>query len=1507
MTNIPLLITKQIITGAVEALSKLPQRLVYFGTTGEKLLAAIGGAKKSLRDSWIDNIFDLEFYGNKVPAGIAVAAGAAVAGVVVIVTYAILTGASGEEIVFTALSAIDFAMSVKGVLDAALGLYKANLTGQFKYGVAHAMKTTTVNLRSAANVVAIIGLVITAAISIGFFVAQMITGGVAFVSLEFNRELAAVIAGIIVAVIMFAIGLIPVVGQIIVAIIGLIDAIVGIVCKVAGLDSYGVDDPDNTGATVVRDYVCAGISGALSKLVQFLIYSQNPIVDLENEDRLQVEDFAVNLLDAYPQVGFTKGNQLSVSADVTTYLYRHWPVSPLAYTYGWHYANSYLKEASFSYSLSPYEEDLHATADLSTKRPSQWYGDYPFQTAASLDSGYAFTLSPVGINVVVPGYLNEGHAINAQECFMVPNPLLTPPLIPICYLRDKADSFHVDLGLVFDILPATVGDFTSLTPKDAGYALSWGQSGDVVFPVLQDADGDGLLSAAFGGGDPSDRTPDTDGDGLSDPVEEQWGSDATQVDTDGDGLSDYDERRYGTNPRHADTDHDGLKDGAEVAGWEFVYGFDHARNIMITRVTSDPLSPDTDGDGLIDKLENVYGLNPRVPGPATVLTIESTVSDEDGLVAPGDTVAYTATVANELRDRYALGLLEVDFPPAVQDASLVPVPYDLAPLSSTTLVGEVTVDPLASSQQISLTNRAGAIIANIREAVVAGRQLWLHFDEAASATTFADASLLGHDGSCSGTACPTSGVEGTLLRAVDFDGDDRVRSGVDVSEENATISLWFQTTCDDCGLFSAIKSGTTESDRTIYLDNGSLCARLGRTTQEVICTTGVDYGNNAWHHVAYSYGGALGGQRIYVDGEQRAVGTLTSSDFPQQNAVWTGYGADAGTPYFDGLVDEVEIYGRVLTASEIADRFRQPVLHLTFDAASPSGFRDVSSHGHAIVFGPEQPDAGETGVIGQAAGFDGDAFLWITPADDSLDLGRGDGQFTLAAWVYPEGTSSTWRGVVGLDNHDYPNRSYPTLFVNTSLRQFRATFGNGSQLCEVTSAGSPLKRDTWQHVLAVFDGTNFELFVNGKLVGSDANCASTKPYGDDVLTVGRAGSAVTAIFDKVVVVNEGDGSGSAEYNWFVDGTRVWADMDVGIGTLNLNVGYTVYGDWIHNVMLTELDKTIEEPARGDDDLLVYHTFEPHDVGSHSQSYDEDGEGTLYWSVSNTYFQGDIDDLRLYRFAFDTDEIKDLYQSAVRILELRLDEPPGAATFSDHSGNGEAGICDGDACPITGIAGRSNQSVWMDGQDDRILVDVDVPDTDYAVSFWFRTKSYGDLCRDCGLFSVADDDGQDSMVYLDDGRLCAKVGSQEICGTADIADGSWHHVVHTLGADVTGQHLYVDGTLAASGTTTSVDFTGQTHLRLGQAQAAVQSHFEGALDHVVLVRDALDEADARALGKELPWASLHLDDPLGATSFGNDANAAYDGPCRVDAGAGFDGCPKAGADGWIRGAVSFDGV
>ena len=73
------------------------------------------------------------------------------------------------------------------------------------------------------------------------------------------------------------------------------------------------------------------------------------------------------------------------------------------------------------------------------------------------------------------------------------------------------------------------------------------------------------------------------------------------VDSDGDGLSDSEELLYGTNPLLVDTDGDGLSDYDEV---------------MIHK--TDPLNPDTDGDGLSDyeevMIHKTDPLNPDTDG-----------------------------------------------------------------------------------------------------------------------------------------------------------------------------------------------------------------------------------------------------------------------------------------------------------------------------------------------------------------------------------------------------------------------------------------------------------------------------------------------------------------------------------------------------------------------------------------------------------------------------------------------------------------------------------------------------------------------------------------------------------------------------------------------------------------------------------------------------------------------------------------------------------------------------
>ncbi|MFQ5420124.1 MAG: hypothetical protein ACE5EY_07150, partial [Anaerolineae bacterium] len=595
--------------------------------TRSRFEAEVGGGFAGVRQTFSE--FKSMSRGRK--AGVALGVTAVVAGAGLLIGLGVVLDKDAGEMFLLISHTINLLLAVYDVVDTAVAAVRA-----VQSGLNSALKAAESALEGAGAIASIVGLIIIAVVEIGIFVYQIIASGVKFLSLAFDEAAAAVAANIIVAAILVAIFFIPVFGPLIVAIISLIDAVINLVCLLTGANELESEDPWSW-QSIVRDYVCAGITGNLAKLVQWLIYDQTPVVDLEEEDRLQIGNFGIALEN--PADGFTQGNQLQLSAVVTSTLYRSWPTSLLPYpAYIWQYGPRYQKKSNFAYQFATTENDLHDNMDTDVIREypgdaDGWREDAEghFYIERTPVSSYIFPLNQTGVNQSVTAYLAEGHAIKTQECFFVPAPWfpLFPPGVPVCYLRNEKDTLQIDLSdsLKFDVLPATLTGFHQLTPSCSGScALAWGE-----FPALMDADGDGLRSSASGGNDPNDSAPDSDFDGLSDFYEIAHGSDPTAADGDNDGLTDYDELRYQTDPFRADSDNDGLLDGEETAGWEYVYGFDNANQPLTAWVTADPLQPDTDGDGLTDKLEQVYGFNPRVPGPANVLAIRSVIDDEDGI------------------------------------------------------------------------------------------------------------------------------------------------------------------------------------------------------------------------------------------------------------------------------------------------------------------------------------------------------------------------------------------------------------------------------------------------------------------------------------------------------------------------------------------------------------------------------------------------------------------------------------------------------------------------------------------------------------------------------------------------------------------------------------------------------------------------------------------------------------------------------------------------------------
>ena len=950
---------------------------------------------------------------------------------------------------------------------------------------------------------------ISAVVSVGMFIFQAVSQNLEVGSLPFNYAFASLVASLIVAVIFIAISSVPIFGQFVAAIIGLIDSVINIICLATGAT-------EGNAGEIVQNYVCPGITGLLTKAVQFLIYDQTPTVDLSNPNRLNLTNFNLNLSDQ--TAGFTAGNSVNIELEVQTALY----VDPfdlddvsLFLPYRYQFGDEFLVESTFDYEILPGQFPI--TADIALNQmtglwqppmPDSWAPDSNFVVTKTMTS-LPVPFGNPGINRPLnETFLVEGYAINVQECFTIPPvfPIVVP--VPVCYLREDVANNYINLGqgLVFDVLPATLDEFMTLSARaDGGYTLQWWTNFPA--PTLADADGDGLRSAAVGGNDPNDSLPDTDLDTLSDYYEILIGTDPIRADIDNDNLNDAEELKYGTDPFLADTDGDGLPDNEEIAGWAFVYDFVGSVP-QTTWVWSDPLNPNQDGDSYLDAQEKQYSFNPAVVSSDAILSFDSEILDENSNYQPGEQVNYQVTLGNELDISHLFGLLDVELPTAVQ-GNVTPQNFQIAPQTTVSLTEQLTVSgSITQSQVVSFTNRAGALAIDLNSEIN-GRTLWLHLEENVGGGVYMDSSLKGNDASCSGGSCPVEGAVGYQGLALDFDGGDFLE--IDATAEDLgfvrdsyTVQAWVYA--DN---FSGERTLLGHQDGTIGFGIGFNAGRPKFKMDPSLTTTST-LTTGRWYRVTWRYDHRADEYSIFVDGEQVLSESGIGFDHTQLNNETLTIGTFGLEAYFDGRLDEIDIFPFALSDDAIADSIGQGSALVFYNAFEVSPipdsvpFPDDSEYlnsleiplasGHEDNYYYLSPSHGQTGFVDEAYQFgqgDTDSDVLYANPNPNLDLSRGIGAFTISAWVNKLPLEGGW--VMG-HNVNGTEMGYPALRVDGD--EVTVQFGLSPNVCSlVSNSGGVLNGPTsdlfWHHVAATFDGVTLTIYVNNVAIGSQ-NCAGKK-------------------------------------------------------------------------------------------------------------------------------------------------------------------------------------------------------------------------------------------------------------------------------------------------------------------------------------------------------------------------------------------------------------------------------
>ncbi len=359
------------------------------------------------------------------------------------------------------------------------------------------------------------------------------------------------------------------------------------------------------------------------------------------------------------------------------------------------------------------------------------------------------------------------------------------------------------------------------------------------------------------------------------------------------------------------------------------------------------------------------------------------------------------------------------------------------------------------------------------------------FDEG-SGTVAGDLSGNGNDG----VIVNATWTDGRRGKALDFDGSgDYVQidsnSTLQIDEaDGITITAWIKLRHP--GNFSAV---LTKTD--VFNENSAEYAfYLSGSTRVLAYTSGVDGLNKStdgtvpldeWVFVAVSK--ESGSTKLWLNETLNDKGAVSIGDnsgsAPVKIGSWT-----TSSGGLDGLIDDVRIYSRALSAGEITDLYNSGrvilgsgsgsltahaagrefltsglVGYWDFDGPNVTGstVTDISGNGNdATINGDAEPALGK---IGQGFKFDGSGDDLILSHDSTLDPGTGD--ITVAVWLKVEpGNQYAFSKRHIFDGYQLNIDSFGTLDM---------FWGDGSVYVFNLAGVSNIVDGQWHHVALTFD------------------------------------------------------------------------------------------------------------------------------------------------------------------------------------------------------------------------------------------------------------------------------------------------------------------------------------------------------------------------------------------------------------------------------------------------------
>jgi glucose/arabinose dehydrogenase/PKD repeat protein len=370
-------------------------------------------------------------------------------------------------------------------------------------------------------------------------------------------------------------------------------------------------------------------------------------------------------------------------------------------------------------------------------------------------------------------------------------------------------------------------------------------------------------------------------------------------------------------------------------------------------------------------------------------------------------------------------------------------------------------------------------------------------------TAIADASGTGNNGTASGTTWSAGGRFGAALSFNGTDGSVTVpdSSSLDLST-GMTLEAWVNPNQLGATWRTAVfKQSTNGMVYSLYAHDGSRPLGQVNILGEQNASGTAQVPLNAWTHLATTYDGAT--LRLYVNGTQVAskpqTGTIPASTGPLRiggNSIWS--------EWFRGLIDEVRVYNRALTAGEIQTDMTTPV----GTAAPPAGPPPPQFVNDRVIIGIDEPTQIAWTPDGRMLIAERDGTIWVVPP--------GASQVSPTPLLQvPHVVTDNERGLLGLTlDPEFATNGYVYVYythdsLHNRVSRFSVTGNTASPASELVIWQNPAQAAVFHQGGDIHFGPDGDLYVSvGDHLTSDT-AQSLTSYNGKILRMTRDGVAPT--------------------------------------------------------------------------------------------------------------------------------------------------------------------------------------------------------------------------------------------------------------------------------------------------------------------------------------------------------------------------------------------------------------